>query len=78
MQLQEATRSNNISAIVSLIVELSKRTPEDIVNDALGPLMFVYYWFLKSYKHEPRDMDDLVDGLLFLDTKHYLEEQKTK
>ena len=40
--------------------------------------MFMVYLFEDTFKHEPRDIDDLVDGLLYLDARNYTREAEMK
>lgn len=36
--------------------------------------MFMVYLFKDVFKEEPSDMEDLVDGLLYIDSKNYMRE----
>lgn len=70
--------SGDISTIISLIVQASVRTPGEFIRDSLGSLLFMVYLFEDTFKHEARDMDDLVDGLLYLDAKNYAREAEIR
>lgn len=54
------------------------RSPGEFIRDSLGSLMFMVYLFEDTYKHEACDMDDLVDGLLYLDAKNYTREMEMR
>lgn len=64
-----AQAAQDIGAILSLICKSSERKIEDLVQESTGPMVFSYFVFLENYHVKPRDLDELVDGLLFLDIR---------
>jgi len=57
-----------------LISRASTRSPTEFIQDSVGSLLFLVYLFEDSFKREARDLDDLVDGLLYLDARSYVRE----
>lgn len=58
-------------------------TPADYIKKTLGTILFLYYQYLKYFQLRPRDLEDMIDGLLYISTsnflkKHELEEWKAK
>lgn len=47
-------------------------TTADFIQKTCGSLLFVYYTYVNKYHVRPVDMDDLIDGLLYLDAKSYI------
>jgi hypothetical protein len=37
--------------------------------------MFTYYVFVDNLHRDPHDLDDLIDGLLYLDAKSYSQKR---
>ena len=50
-------------------------TPSDFIKKTIGKLLFTYYAYIKYFTLRPRDMEDLVDGLLFIEARNFLEKQ---
>ena len=77
-KLKQAALAGDISTVISLITQASVRSPGEFIRDSLGSLMFMVYLFEDTFKHEARDMEDLVDGLLYLDAKNYTREAEMR
>ena len=67
--------SGDISALLKLIVKSSQMTPEDFIQKTVGSLLYVYYIYLDTFKMIPVDIDDLIDGLLYIEARNYTQEQ---
>lgn len=65
--------SGNINAILHLMALNQKRTPETVVQQALGVLNYYYYCYLHEYHCLPKDLRELVDGILYLEVVKYSE-----
>ena len=50
-------------------------TPEDFIQKTVGSLLYVYYIYLDTFKMIPVDIDDLIDGLLYIEARNYTQEQ---
>lgn len=52
------------------------------VKRVLGNLKFLYYRYLEEFHQVPRDIDDLIDGLIYCkiteDERSFKIEEKTK
>lgn len=66
----------DISTIIKIIARTSGLTVEDFIKKTCGSLLFMYYAYLKKFQVRPVDMDDMIDGLLFLDAEHYVQKQQ--
>lgn len=73
MKLAAAT--GNISAVMHLLAKTASLTPADYVKKTVGSVMFTYYTYVDKYHVHPRDLDDLIDGLLFIEAKNYIVKQ---
>ena len=60
------------------MAQTSALTPSDYIKKTIGNILFTYYTYLKYYHLKPRDLDDLVDGLLYMEAQQYQEEQSFK
>lgn len=49
---------------------------QKIVKDTVGYYLFFYYQFLDNYKCKPISLDDLVNGLLYMQADRKLKELK--
>lgn len=67
-----AQATGDISTIISLISNASKRTAADFVKETCGSLLFMYYMYMDKLHGVPVDVDDMIDGLLYLDAKNYI------
>ena len=71
-ELAAAQAAGDISTIVRIITQTSKMTTEDFIKKTCGGLLFLYYMYVEKLHVRPLDMDDMIDGLLFLDAKNYI------
>lgn len=47
-------------------------TTEDFIKKTCGGLLFMYYAYIEKLHVRPVDIDDMVDGLLYLDARGYI------
>lgn len=73
-----AQARGDISTMLQLIVSTSKKTTADFIKETCGSLLFLYYTYVDKMHVRPVDMDDLVDGLLYLDAKNYIIKESRK
>lgn len=50
--------------------------PSDFIKQTVGTILYVYYTYVKYFTLRPRDLDDLVDGLLYIDTQQFLRDKE--
>lgn len=54
---------------MSLLCQATERSFSDLVHVSVGPMVLSYFVFLDEYHVKPRDLEELVDGLLYIDLK---------
>jgi hypothetical protein len=57
------------------MVANTRQSPADFINKLCGNVAFTFYTYVDTFKQKPVDMDDLVDGLLYIEGKNYLKEE---
>lgn len=72
-----AQASGDISTIISIIASTSSLTVGDYIKKTCGGILFLYYTYIDRLHSRPVDMNDLVDGLLYLDAKGYILKKAT-
>lgn len=73
--IASAEATGDLLTIVSLLAKTAQLTVEDYVKKTIGNVMFLYYAHLDTYHVAPRDLDDLVDGMLFMQAKQYIRKR---
>lgn len=48
--------------------------PDEYIQEAMGAFPFLVYTFQKEFHLPPEDLDDLIDGILYLDCVSYTRE----
>jgi hypothetical protein len=69
--MQQASLAGDLSAILRLIQKTSKLPVQEFIKKTCGSLLYMYYTYVKQLHVVPVDLDDLIDGLLYLDAYHY-------
>ena len=64
--------------MLKLMSQTASLTPADFIKKTVGTILFVYYTYLKYFTLRPQDLEDLVDGLLFIEAKQFMEAQAKK
>lgn len=70
-----ASARGDISTLLSLVASTSSMTAADFIKKTCGGLLFMYYTFVDQLHARPVDLIDMVDGLLYLDAKGYINKQ---
>jgi hypothetical protein len=70
-QLIDLARTKDIGAILKTLTRAMKTTPTDYIQKTVGSMMYLYYSFVDNLHSRPRDFDDFIDGLLYLEAKAY-------
>lgn len=71
--LETAAKAGDISAIIAVLTQTSELKPEEYIKKTVGNTLFVYYVYLNRFHTAPRDLEDLVDGLLYIDAQNYID-----
>lgn len=56
----------------------SMKSPTEAIVASLGVLRFHYYHFVHEFHMKPRDLEELVDGVLYMDCHAYSERYALK
>ena len=76
-ELAIAQAAGDISTIMRIIASTSSLTAGDYIKKTCGGILFLYYTYVDKLRQRPVDMDDMVDGLLYLDAKGYIIKKAT-
>jgi hypothetical protein len=68
-------RSQDISSIIRLIARANILSPAEYIKRTIGTLMFTYYTYVDNLHSHPKDLDELIDGLLYLDAKAFSQKR---
>lgn len=75
-KLREA--QNDVTALIELMCSASEMSPTEAIDNTVGIMMHLYYVYLGEYHVRPSDMDDLVDGVLYVEAKGYIQNIEMK
>ena len=76
--MRQAQRTGDIGTLLKLLAKTSSLTPADYIKKTVGQILFVYYVYLKYFHQRPSDLEDLVDGLLYISTQQFLEKKQAQ
>lgn len=76
-EIEAAQATGDISAILRIVTRASSLTAKDFIKKTCGGLLFMYYTYIERLHVVPIDIEDMVDGLLFLDSRNYIMKQAT-
>ena len=71
-EIEEAQVRGDISTILSLVTSTSSLTTADFIKKTCGGLLFMYYTYVEILHARPVDIEDLIDGMLYLDARGYI------
>jgi hypothetical protein len=57
------------------MTKTAELTPADFIKKTVGNILFTYYTFLRYFHLRPTSLEDLVDGLLFIESSQFLEKK---
>ena len=77
-EISIAIEAVDISSLLNTICSASSLTSEDFIKKTCGALLFMYYTYLDKFHQCPMDVDDLIDGMLYLDAKGYITKKNMK
>lgn len=70
-----AEASGDIQAVLRAMFAATSMTTEDYVRNTIGSAVMLYYVYLDKFRQRPRDLEDIIDALLYLDAKAYITKQ---
>lgn len=62
--------------MINLIVDSSTLTGDDYIEKTIGHLRCLYYMFLDTFHTRPKDLIDMIDGILYTECKGYIQKQE--
>lgn len=68
-------KSGNIFDALTLAMRAKKKTPFEIIEEIVGSVMYLYYLFVDGLHTRPIDIDDMTDGLLYLQARNRLRDE---
>ena len=78
-ELKNAAASGDIHTIVKVIANTSSLSPTDFIQKTVGSLLYVYYMYVDRFHTVPTDIDDMIDGILYIEAHQYnVEKQMPK
>lgn len=72
-EIAEAQARGDISTILRLVTSTSSMTVADFIKKTCGGLLFMYYSYVENLHVRPIDMDDFIDGMLYMDARGYIQ-----
>lgn len=67
-----------LTTILDAITTSNDLTVDEYTETLMGHLRNAYYVYVDVFHVYPRDMEELVDGLLYVDIKNYATEMDMK
>jgi hypothetical protein len=64
--------------MLSLIFGSQKKSEGDIIKDALGGYKYMYFSFVEKFRREPKDIDDFIDGIIYIELNGYFEREQMR
>ena len=78
-ELRQAAASGDIHTIVKVIANTSSLSPTDFIQKTVGSLLYVYYMYVDRFHTLPTDLDDMIDGILYIEAHQYnIEKNRPK
>lgn len=78
MEIKAASEAGDISTLLRIITKSSSLTVEDYIKKTLGSIRFMYYMYVDKLHVRPKDLIDMIDGLLYLDARTYILKQSNE
>jgi len=67
-----AQAAGDIATVLRIITKASRMTSGDFIKKTCGGLLFLYYAYIDKLHTRPVDVEDMIDGLLYLDARTYI------
>ena len=74
-EMRLAAASGDIGSVVRLITETSSQKPADFIKKTVGSILFMYYSYVDKLHVRPLDLDDFIDGILYVEAREYCNEK---
>jgi hypothetical protein len=55
-----------------------KRSDGELIAEAIGTFKYLYYNFLERFHREPRDLDDYIDGVIYIELNNHFKNARTE
>lgn len=75
-QVASAAAAGDISSLLNALVGSSTLSTDDYVEKTIGFLLNLYYMYMDALHVRPKDLIDLVDGILYLECKQYATQKE--
>jgi hypothetical protein len=69
--MEAAARSGDVTTLMRLMTGGRSKSNSDIIKKCMTVLEFFYYQYFDSFGDRPRDIDDLIGGIIFIELKAY-------
>lgn len=76
--MRAAQATGDVGTLLHLMAKTSELTPSDFIKKTIGNILFVYYVYLENFHIKPKDLEDIVDGLLYLDAHSFIQKKQYK
>lgn len=70
--------TKDVTQILRLIVDATHLSPVEYIQKTLGSLRFLYYTYVKIFGVRPIDLEDMIDGLLYMDADGYIQKENMR
>lgn len=67
--------TRDVTQILRLIVDAVHLSPVEYIQKTLGSLRFLYYTYVKMFGVRPLDLEDMIDGILYMDADLYIQKE---
>jgi len=69
-------KSGNALEALSLALQADKKPSYEIVQETVGTVMYLYYLYVDGLHTRPIDIDDMIDGLLYLSARQRIRDNE--
>jgi hypothetical protein len=73
--LGAAEREGDGRRMLEIAFGVLTKSDGDIIGETLGAYQYMYFTFLERFRREPREIDDLIDGLIYIELNAYFEKK---
>jgi hypothetical protein len=71
MDMEMAAKAKDVSALMKLMMGSGNKSNSEIVKQCMNTLEFFYYQYFDGFGDRPRDIDDMIGGIIFIELKAY-------
>lgn len=70
--------TTDVVQILRLMVDAVHLSPVEYIQKTLGSLRYIYYAYVKNFGIRPIDLEDMIDGLLYMDADGYIQKEQIR